>query len=291
MNQTLGRQTQMSLFSRTIRFGRRGPLECVGTVFLVDGEEETRNSTAWILRSVGRTVETFASPQELLASPQPNVLACYVLDLNLPGMSGLALERRLSNSGCRQPFIFLSECTEVAIAVEAMRLGAVDFIERPFGRRRLLDAVQAAIERDSAERDGRADQIDLRERLNKLTRRESEVLDHVVVGRLSKQIARDLAISPKTVEVHRSRIMRKLGVESLAQLLHTMIGFPRAPAADVKGQIRRDGPHDVLAVAGHPVSKAEPRLRRSGNPRYRPSVNSEHDQQAPPYVVSRRRFA
>ena len=197
-------------------------IESPGTVFVVDDDEEFRNTVAGILRAAGLGVEAYASPVGLLQSPQPDLLGCYLLDLQLPEMSGLELCKRLYGKGCRQPFIVLSGRGDISTALDAMRLGAVDFIEKPFNHARLLDTVQKAIERDVSARCQRAEQLVLERKLSKLTARETEVLECVVLGRLSKQIAIELAISPKTVEVHRSRIMKKLEVDSLAQLLHLM---------------------------------------------------------------------
>jgi two-component system, LuxR family, response regulator FixJ len=197
-------------------------IDSLGTVFVVDDDEEFRNAVAGILRAAGLAVETYASPVGLLESPQPDLLGCYLLDLQLPEMSGLELCKRLYGKGCRQPFIVLSGRGDISTALDAMRLGAVDFIEKPFNHARLLDTVQKAVERDASARCQRAEQLVLERKLSKLTPREAEVLQCVVLGRLSKQIAIELAISPKTVEVHRSRIMKKLEVDSLAQLLHLM---------------------------------------------------------------------
>jgi FixJ family two-component response regulator len=197
-------------------------MESLATVFLVDDDEDLRNGVAWILRGAGLAVEAHASPDGLLQAPPPDLLGCFLLDLQLPGMSGLELLKRLCEKGCHQPFIVLSGRGDISMAVEAMRLGAIDFIEKPFSHQRLLDAVQKAVEHDISARRRRAEQLGLQQRLNTLTSREREVLECVVLGRLSKQIAHELMISPKTVEVHRSRIMKKLEVDSLAQLLHTM---------------------------------------------------------------------
>jgi two-component system response regulator FixJ len=190
-----------------------------GTVFLVEDDVDVRESAACTLQMNGVAVETFASANEILMSLNPDALGCYVLDLRLPEMNGFELRRRLVEKGCRQPFIILSGDGDVSLAVEAMRLGAVDFLEKPVEPRKLLDAVRKCIEFDAIERRGRGAQQRLEQRLNTLSPREREVLDLVVQGQTSKQIGMALAISPKTVEVHRSRIMKKLEVESATQLL------------------------------------------------------------------------
>lgn len=197
-----------------------------GTVFLVEDDDDIRTSAVWTLQRAGVAVEAHSSAEELLNSVKPEMPGCYVLDLQLPEMSGMDLRRRLVEMGCRQPFLILSGQGDVALAVEAMQLGAVDFIEKPFEPRRLLDAVRKCIDRDAVERRGRVAQQQLQKRLSALTPRERDVLDLVVQGRMAKQIAKQLIISPKTVEVHRSRVIKKLGVESLAQLLYVMNQLP-----------------------------------------------------------------
>jgi two-component system, LuxR family, response regulator FixJ len=193
-----------------------------GTVFLVEDDVDVRESATWTLERHGVAVEAFASANEILMSLNPDALGCYVLDLQLPEMNGLELRRRLVENGCRQPFIILSGEGDVALAVEAMRLGAADFIEKPVEPSKLLDAVRKCIEFDAVERRGRAAQQQLERRLNTLSPREREVFDLVVQGQTSKQIGMALTISPKTVEVHRSRIVKKLGFESAAQLVFVM---------------------------------------------------------------------
>jgi two-component system, LuxR family, response regulator FixJ len=195
-------------------------MESSATVFLVDDDKNVRDAVAWMLRAVGLRVESYASPSELLDASRPERPGCFVLDLQLPGMSGFELRKRLWEKGCRQPFIIVSGHGDISLAVQAMRLGAVDFIEKPFHHQRLLDCVQKGVERDLAERRHRAGQADTQAHLDSLTAREREVLDLVVTGKLSKKIASELGISTKTVEVHRSNIMKKMAVDSVAQLVH-----------------------------------------------------------------------
>jgi RNA polymerase sigma factor (sigma-70 family) len=197
-------------------------MEPSGTVFLVEDDDDVRASAVWTLQAAGFAVEAFSSAEELLKSPRPEAAGCYVLDLKLPEMSGMELRRRLVELGCQQPFIVITGQGDVTIAVEAMRLGAVDFIEKPFEPRRLLRIVKKCLEREVVERRGRAAQQQLQDRLRRLTPRERDVLQLVVQGQASKEIAQNLGISPKTVEVHRSRLMKKLGVESQAQLHYVM---------------------------------------------------------------------
>ena len=198
-----------------------------GTVFLVEDDVDVRESATWTLQRHGVAVEAFASAKEILMSLNPDALGCYVLDLRLPEMNGLELRRRLVEKGCRQPFIILSGEGDVALAVEAMRLGATDFIQKPVEPGKLLDAVRKCIESDAVDRRGRAAQRQLERRLSTLSPREREVLDFVMQGQTSKQIGMALTISPKTVEVHRSRIVQKLGFESAAQLVLAMADWRR----------------------------------------------------------------
>jgi two-component system, LuxR family, response regulator FixJ len=193
-------------------------MDSAATVLLVDDDSAIRDSLTWTLRSVGLNVECCGSPDELLRNSRPDLSGCFVIDLQLPGMNGFELQRRLRQKGCLQPFIIVSGHAEISLAVQAMRLGAVDFIEKPFNHQQLLDSVQRAIERDVGQRRRRADQANIQKRLDELTDRERQVLDLVVCGEPSKRIASQLCISIKTVEAHRSNIMKKMDVDSVAQL-------------------------------------------------------------------------
>jgi two-component system, LuxR family, response regulator FixJ len=188
------------------------------TVLLVDDDSAIRDAMSWTLRSVGLSVESCASPDELLRSSRPDLSGCFVIDLQLPGMNGFELQKRLRQKGCLQPFIIVSGHANVSLAVQAMHLGAIDFIEKPFNHQLLLDSVQKAIERDVGQRRRRADQADIQKKLDELTDRERQVLDLVVCGELSKRIASQLRISVKTVEAHRSNIRKKMDIDSVAQL-------------------------------------------------------------------------
>jgi FixJ family two-component response regulator len=195
------------------------------TVFVVDDDSAIRDALTWMLRGVGFDVESCASPDELLSRSDPNLPGCYVLDLQLPGMSGFELLKRLRQKGCLQPFIIVSGHADISLAVQAMHLGAIDFVEKPFNHQRLLDAVQKAVERDHSQCRDRAEHAGVQVRLDLLTDREQQVLELVVYGEPSKRIASRLGICTKTVEVHRSNIMRKMRVESVAQLTNLVTRF------------------------------------------------------------------
>ena len=193
------------------------------TVLLVEDDQEMRESIEWMLQKEGISVEAYSTPQALLDCYDPNRPGCLVLDLKLPGMSGVELWNELERIGGRHPFIVISGHGDVSNAVEAMRTGAIDFIQKPFSRQAFLTRVRQAIDCDAENRKQREKQCALRKRLQSLTPREREVLDLVVDGELTKNIARKLGIRPKTVEVHRSHITSKLGVDSTAQLVRIVV--------------------------------------------------------------------
>lgn len=192
------------------------------TVSFVDDEPDVRTAAVHVLKQAGYSVEEYESPGPLLAAAKPDVPGCYVLDLHLPQMNGLELRERLLEKGCRQPFIILTGGGDVPVAIQAMKRGAVDFLEKPFEPERLLAAVQRAVERDEAERRDESARHQLQERLTRITVRERQVLDHMLRGESSKEIASKLGIASTTVEVHCSRLIRKLGFGSLAEMLYTL---------------------------------------------------------------------
>jgi FixJ family two-component response regulator len=188
-------------------------------VFVIDDDASVRDAIADLLRSVGLRVESFASTQEFLQSKRPDAPGCIVLDVRLPGPSGLEFQRTLSKSNIHLPIIFISGHADVPMSVRAMKSGAIEFLTKPLPEQELLDAIQTGIERDRARRQEAKVVAELRERFDSLTPREREVLALVVTGRRNKQIAAQANMSEMTVKVHRSQIMRKMRAKSLVDLV------------------------------------------------------------------------
>ncbi len=189
------------------------------TIFVVDDDESIRKGLSRLLGAQGYAVETFASADEFLAVPRKSVPGCLVLDVCMPGLSGLDLQGALGASGRALPIVFITGLGDIPTSVKAMKAGAVDFLPKPFEAGALLDAVAQALSRDALDRRGREETAALAEKLALLTPREREVLGLVAKGRLNKQIALDLGASEKTIKVHRGRVMKKLGAKSLADLV------------------------------------------------------------------------
>lgn len=193
------------------------------TVFVVDDDESIRNSLRWLIESVGLDVETYAEAQEFLNAYDGTQHACLVLDLRMPRMSGLELQDTLASRNITIPIIFITAHGEVPAAVRAMKGGAVDFISKPFSDQLLLDRIQQAIALDALYQQKRTERIETSARLALLSDREREVLEMVVAGNANKITAQRLGLSTKTVEVHRSHIMKKLQVASLSELVRLCI--------------------------------------------------------------------
>ena len=188
-------------------------------VFVIDDDESIREALKSLIRSVGLSVKTFASAQEFLQSPRPDVPSCLILDVRMPGLSGLDLQRDLAEANIHIPIIFITGHGDIPMSVRAMKAGAVEFLTKPFRDQDLLDAIQQALERDRRARSQQADTAELRNRYNSLTPRETEVFALVVKGLLNKQIALQLGTSEITVKLHRRQVMEKMHADSLADLV------------------------------------------------------------------------
>ena len=199
--------------------GPQGELLEQPIVFVIDDDDSVRRSLERLLRSVDLEVETFASAQDFLRKPMPDRPACVVLDLRLPGPSGLELQESLIRSGHEVPIVFISGHADVPSSVRAIKAGAVDFLQKPFSDQALLDIIHGALRRDREARRDRAEVASIRVRFDMLTPRERDVLRLVIQGRLNKQIAGDLGISEKTVKFHRGRVMEKTQAGSVAELV------------------------------------------------------------------------
>jgi FixJ family two-component response regulator len=202
-------------------------------VFVVDDDPSVRSAIKRLIVCVGLQVELFESAQEFLASKLPNVPSCLVLDVRLPGISGLALQRHLAEANVQIPIIFITAHGDVPMTVRAMKAGAVEFLTKPFHDQDLLDAIQLALERDRIRHQQEVEIAVLRERFESLTPREREVLPWVVSGLLSKQIADAIGRSEASVKVHRSQLMRKMAADSVADLVRMAakmeIPIPKKP--------------------------------------------------------------
>ncbi|MEW6249155.1 MAG: response regulator transcription factor [Planctomycetota bacterium] len=193
------------------------------TVFVVDDDQALCESLQWLLESVGLAVRTFPSAEQFLAAYDPADPGCLVLDIRMPGMNGLDLQNRLGGRGITLPVIVITGHGDVPLAVRALRAGAVDFLEKPVHDQLLLQRIRAALERDAATRREQERRSGTAARLAHLTPREREVLELVVAGRANKQIAAELGVTQKTVEVHRKRVMQKMGVRSAVALTRLIL--------------------------------------------------------------------
>ena len=188
-------------------------------VFVVDDDESMREALRSLFRSVSLKVETFGSAADLLRSKVPDVASCLVLDVRLPGVSGLDFQTELGKANIHIPVIFMTGHGDIPMSVQAMKAGAVDFLTKPFRDQDMLDAVAAALERDRKRRQDEHRVADLRLRLDGLTEREREVMGLVTAGLMNKQIAGELGLSEITVKIHRGHVMRKMAARSLADLV------------------------------------------------------------------------
>ena len=198
----------------TCRKGRSDAL-----IAIVDDDPSVRRGLQRLIRSAGWKAETFASAQEFLARPLADAPSCLVLDLQLPGLSGLHLQQRMAELGLDIPIVFLTGHGNIPASVQAMKAGAIEFLTKPVDEQNLLKAIQEAIERDRRTRQQQAEMHDLRRRYESLTAREQEVMQRVISGVLNKQIAGELSITEDTVKFHRGHVMRKMCADSLADLV------------------------------------------------------------------------
>ena len=193
------------------------------TVFIVDDDPAMCNSLSWLIESVGLTVETFQSAREFMRQYNPGCNGCLVLDVRMPEMSGLELQEQLNQLGIDIPIIFITGHGDVPMAVRAIRSGATEFLTKPFNDQVLLDTINRCIKQDSEQREQRVRRERFEKRMKRLTAREYEVMKLVVKGFQNKVIANELGISPKTVELHRAKIMEKMQTKSLAELVAGVI--------------------------------------------------------------------
>jgi two-component system, LuxR family, response regulator FixJ len=197
--------------------------ERVPTVFVVDDDEAVRNSLRLLLKSVGLAATTLPTAQEFLARHDPQQPGCLVLDVRMPGMSGLELQEQLNVRGAIIPVIFITGHGDIPMAVEAMQQGAFDFLQKPFRDQDLIDRIQRALAKDGANRAELTQRSRVREHYESLTPREREVLALVTSGKPNKVMAADLGVSQRTVEIHRARVMEKMHASSLAQLVRMIM--------------------------------------------------------------------
>lgn len=205
------------------------PSQDTPVVFVVDDDISVRESLELLIRHAGWRVETFASAREFLARPGVDGASCLVLDVSLPGLSGLELQQRVASDRADMPIVFITGHGDIPMTVRAMKAGAAEFLTKPFDDEVLLDAIRFAIDRSRAERGGQARLRALRERYASLSRREREVMTLVVSGRLNKQAAAELGISEITVKAHRGRVMRKMHAGSVADLVKMAARLELAP--------------------------------------------------------------
>lgn len=199
----------------------------VSTVFVIDDDAALRKSLRWLLESIGLRVQTFASAGEFLSAYDPEQSGCIVLDVRMPGMSGLELQERLREQGCELPILVMTAFGDVPMAVRAMKAGAVHFFEKPVSDQVLLDHVQSALADDRRRQREQALHRNAAERYARLTSREAEVIELVVQGLSSREIGQHLGVSFKTVEAHRAKIMKKMEADSVPHLIRLYLDLPK----------------------------------------------------------------
>jgi two-component system response regulator FixJ len=200
-------------------------------VMVVDDDSGVRNAMRALLKSVGLNSALYASAPEFLAAYDPQQPGCLLLDIRMPGMSGMELQQELNLRGAVIPVIFMSGHADIPMAVEAMQHGAFDFLQKPFRDQDLLDRIQRAIVRDGERRVALGERTRIKAHLESLTDREREVLDLLTLGKQNKAIAQDLGVSPRTIEIHRARVMEKMDAQSVAELVRMMLDLGHGIAA------------------------------------------------------------
>lgn len=201
-----------------------GPGTQEPVVHVIDDDDSIRELLTWLMKRNAIRAEAYPNAKSFLKAYRPGTPGCLILDLYMPGMSGLDLQQYLKEAGIEMPVIFLSGRADVPKAVAAVKSGAIDFIEKPFDYRRIVELVRECLRRDAEARAGREAARGRAERLATLTQREREVLDRVIAGKVNRLIAEEMQISIKTVEAHRARIMEKLAVDSVAELVQATLG-------------------------------------------------------------------
>jgi two-component system response regulator FixJ len=194
----------------------------VPLIYIVDDDDAVRDALGMLFRSIGLQYEAFASALDFLQRYDARRQSCLVADIRMPGLSGLELQQRLNEQRCEIPIIFITGHGDVPMAVTAMKSGAADFLQKPFRDQDLIDRIEKALARDGERRKGRAELDEIRARLELLTPRETEVMQRVARGQANKVIAMDLGVSQRTVELHRARVMKKLRLRSVAELVHAI---------------------------------------------------------------------
>jgi len=197
------------------------------TVYIVDDDADVREATSLLLETAGYRSALYSGSEELLAALTPQAAGCLVLDVRLPGRNGLSLQRELAQRGIRLPIVFITGHGDVPMAVQAMNEGAFDFLEKPLDDDALLDRVARALERDAERREHEANISDIDDRLARLTPREREVMEGILEGKLNKVIGHELGMSTRTVEVHRARVMDKLGVRNASEMVRLVLTSPQ----------------------------------------------------------------
>jgi len=193
------------------------------SVFVVDDDQAVRDSVRWLIETNGRQAKTFASAREFLDQYDGMQPGCLVLDIRMPGMTGLELQDHLNEARIDLPTIFVTGHADVPMAIRAVKSGAFDFLEKPFDDQLLMSRIEQAIELDEQRRSAPDALFDIHRRVNRLTRREKQVMQGVSIGQSNKEIAEDLDLSPKTIEVYRARVMQKMQAENLASLVRMLV--------------------------------------------------------------------